>query len=288
MPEWVPNVAQRAVNRAIARIPFVAEALPKMYQTYGIDMPRKRFQNGSNTLGSVFFSPGFLSEYQMDPQVLQILEIYEQTGETKQIPGVARKKITISMGAAADSLGHTRELTGEDFSEWQRRLAGLTTQYFNKTLKSDLFKGATYEEQATMLAEDISYANTEVRDGWFRKYRRRIYDLPDWEPRNKDRDEVLVKRYVDRSMRLMDESWALLDQADYIENSAPTLSKAYIKEAEKKERLAIQNAAAARDRGWDSDDTLDNGTPRLRIGTRKASSERNRTKRALNRLFPEE
>ncbi|KKK91066.1 hypothetical protein LCGC14_2716720, partial [marine sediment metagenome] len=46
--------------------------------------------------------------------------------------------------------------------------------------------------------------------------------------------------------------------------------------------------AAARDRGWDSDDTLDNGTPRLRIGTSKASSERNRTKRALNRLFPEE
>jgi len=117
-----PNKTQEALNRAGNKIPGLAGNLPRKYGTLG--QPLETYQGGSNNPANVFLNPAFINQYNPSREVGMVNKIYEQTGETSQIPRVMPKKITVS--------GKSFVLTGQEYSNYQRIAGELTQKGFAK------------------------------------------------------------------------------------------------------------------------------------------------------------
>ena len=165
---FVPdNPAQTAVNKLINRLPFVSDALPKMYKTLGAEMPKEIYAQGGNDIFSVFFSPAFVSEYNPDPVAVMLLEPYETAGETGQIPRRQPSRVTIG--------GIKINLTPEDRAQMQRVMAAHVTRNMERFRKTGVRYTAsgkrvrakrTPDEQLKAMKEIVSMSGTAAKD-WF-------------------------------------------------------------------------------------------------------------------------
>jgi diguanylate cyclase (GGDEF)-like protein len=162
-----PTPAQRAVNKVIAKLPFVNRVLPKAYKTMGAE-GRETFQDGSNTLFNVFLNPGFVSKYKVDPVVELLLQPYESEGRTGQFPKIAPRKLKVSRGWAdelelSDSgAGVEINLTGEQVQELQQSLAQKTEEHLRE-LGDDEFKDSSPADQERALANLVGNAAEAAR-----------------------------------------------------------------------------------------------------------------------------
>jgi hypothetical protein len=117
-----PDKVQESLNRAKAKVPGLAATLPQKYGT--LSQPLETYREGSNTPFNVFLNPAFVNRYNPSPEVQRVFDRYEQTGETRQVPRVADKSITVS--------GQKFQLSGKEYSEYQRLLGEYTQQGFAK------------------------------------------------------------------------------------------------------------------------------------------------------------
>ena len=141
-----PNQKQKALNLAKNKIPGLAQTLPLKYGTLGQKL--ETYQNSGNNPFNVFLNPAFINKFNPSKEVQKVNSIYEQTGETNQVPRVADKSITVS--------GQKFTLTGQEYSEYQRLLGEYTQQAFAK-LKAD----AT----AKQMQDAMTDANTKAKTG---------------------------------------------------------------------------------------------------------------------------
>ena len=119
---YSPNWQEQAMNKVKGRIPGMSNDLPQKYGTLG--QPLETYQNGGNSPGNVFLNPAFMNEYNPSPAVQKVKDIHDRTGETKQVPRVADKSIKVGE--------QVFQLTGEEFSEYQRLLGEKTDKGFSK------------------------------------------------------------------------------------------------------------------------------------------------------------
>lgn len=111
-----PNPLAESLNRAKAKIPGVANTLPPAFDSLG--NKRETYQKGSNNLPNVFLNPAFVSKYNVSPEAKKVLNVYDETGSTTQIPRVPQTSITIS--------GKNIDLTTEEYSKYQQLLGEAT------------------------------------------------------------------------------------------------------------------------------------------------------------------
>lgn len=123
------NPLQQAYNMTAARIPGLAQTLPVQNDVLG--RPRERYQDGSNTVFNVFFSPAIVTKFRQDPVIKEVLDIYGRTGETKQAPRIAERKITIN--------GERRALTGQEISQYQQYIGTRTNALFQRLISQPGF-----------------------------------------------------------------------------------------------------------------------------------------------------
>jgi len=119
---YSPNWQEQAINKVKGRIPGMSNSLPQKYGTLGQKL--ETYQGGSNSLGNVFLNPAFMNEYNPSPSVQKVKDVYDKTGEIKQVPRVADKSIKVG--------DKVFQLTGEEFSEYQRLLGEKTDKGFSK------------------------------------------------------------------------------------------------------------------------------------------------------------
>ncbi len=155
--EYLPSPAHRAMNKIIYRLPFVSKSLPAQYKTLGIDMPKEQYQNGSNNLFNVFFNPAFLTKYEASEDVAAIMAPYESELWTKQFPRSVGRKYRVG--------GVSIELTAEDRSEMQRRLAQQATLNIKAILRAGGLRGKTPEEQADIFVKGVSKTRRRKKIG---------------------------------------------------------------------------------------------------------------------------
>lgn len=115
-----PSVLKEMANKAKAMVPGLAVTLPVAYDTLG--RPRETYQNGSNNALNVLLNPAFISKYKPTPEAKLPLDLYKNTGETKQMPRFADKTITQD--------GQRYTLTAKEYSEFQRILGEKTRSKF--------------------------------------------------------------------------------------------------------------------------------------------------------------
>jgi len=140
----------------MGKIPGLASNLPEKYGTLG--KPLETYQDGGNNIGNVLLNPAFVNRYNPSKEVQMVTDIYNQTGDAKQVPRVVDKKITVSGISFGKKVSKTFELTGEEFTEYQKLVGEKTQQGFSKvpsTLKP--------EAQSKRMQDIMNQANQEAK-----------------------------------------------------------------------------------------------------------------------------
>ena len=139
-----PSLLKRSINRAKSRLPILKEELPVRYDVFGKE--QKAFENPN--LFNIFINPGFLSTYDPQPAAQMVLDIYNESGETKQLPKVAPRSLTFQ--------GKSVQLSGEQVSKFQQQIGKATEAIFTKLATDQKFKSAPNTLKADMLNYALS------------------------------------------------------------------------------------------------------------------------------------
>ena len=163
-----PNPVQKAINRALYRMPVFYKQLPVAYKTLGVDMPREVYRDGGNDLFSVFLNPGFVARYQVNEQAIAIMQPYDDALYKTQFPRRAQRKIVFRSQKFIRKHGQplTMELSADDFSKVQRMLARFSTKRMPS--RKNLV-GLDQEDQVKKLTDAFNDAWTIDTRRWIEK-----------------------------------------------------------------------------------------------------------------------
>jgi hypothetical protein len=139
------SIFKKALKMAKAKMPKIirkrlpGQELPKRYTVFGEE--KKRFEKPSAF--NVMFNPGFVSTFNPTPAAQMVLEIYNATGETKQMPLIAPRRLTF--------YGKEFPLDGQRISTFQRNIGETTQRAFEKLAEHKGFGKLDNFEKANKL-----------------------------------------------------------------------------------------------------------------------------------------
>lgn len=141
-----PDFIKYSLNLVQNRIPGLSEMLPPKYGTFG--QKQEVYQDGGNNLFNVFFNPAFVSQYKPTPEAQMVLDIYQSTGDVKQVPNIVSKTQTIN--------GESRKLTAKEITNMQRYVGTITREIFSTLAQSEQFTALSDDEKAKLLSTILS------------------------------------------------------------------------------------------------------------------------------------
>lgn len=164
-----PKAHERAFNRMVDRIPFLAETLPEAYKTFGVDEKSVKYEDSNIAVDAfnVLLNPGFVREYGVKPEAAHILDIYEESGNDKVLQD--RGTTTIRVGKAdmrrirnprtgkmmdIEGVSQTVKLTGKDRSMLQALMGRYSFEEF-KRIENSLSRYDA-NKQAEMVASAMN------------------------------------------------------------------------------------------------------------------------------------
>jgi hypothetical protein len=119
-----PNKMKELLNKVvISRTPFLSKTLPAKIDTLGKEMKQSEAPGALKVL-DVALSPGYYSKQKETQGIKFIKDLYEETGDTKVLPKVASKTITVKDKITKKS--QKVELTAREWTQLQRTI-GLET-----------------------------------------------------------------------------------------------------------------------------------------------------------------
>jgi len=130
------------LNKIINKVPIASKILPVRKDTIGNDI--EMYQGGTNNPLNVFFNPAFMSKYKKSPEIDLLINIYEKTGETKQLPRVALKTYTFTH----EGKKQTFKLNNNQQTELQEMLGKYSIEELKKLSKDKEFLNVDYDTQA--------------------------------------------------------------------------------------------------------------------------------------------
>jgi|GEM_PF-2581543 len=148
-----PNPLKQTLNKTIARIPFASKSLPIKQDTLGNDI--KAFQ-GKNNIFNVMFNPGFSTTYKPTDTQKEIIRLYNDSGETSQIPGAAPKVIPKT------KLNPQINLNGKDLSNYQKLIGENTLKAYNTIINSGSYQNKDDADKAKLLAAALEKAKKQA------------------------------------------------------------------------------------------------------------------------------
>jgi hypothetical protein len=152
-----PNPIKEAGNKLIAKTPFASKMLPEQRDIYG--EPTEHFQDGSNTTFNVFFNPAFVAKAKKDPVTSKILDLYQQTGETGQIPNMVGRSVSISRNGSTVQV----QLTAQQRSNYQRIMGRTTRRVLEQMAQDPRFEMIPVDRQVDEMKKYVSAVNTATK-----------------------------------------------------------------------------------------------------------------------------
>lgn len=149
------DAMENAYGQMAAGIPKLAEAMgyKPRYDMQGAE--KERYQNKSNDWFNVLVNPAFVTRRQSDPALNELYRIWKDTGETGQIPGNVRAKITIN--------GEPRQLNPRELSDYQQVVGRLARDGFQFVMRSDAYRALDDDKRAKVLADIVGASNRAAR-----------------------------------------------------------------------------------------------------------------------------
>ncbi|MCF2718045.1 hypothetical protein LWE69_12795 [Paenibacillus sp. UKAQ_18] len=128
---YSPNKLEQSLNKAQAKIPGLAERLPKKYDTLGQE--QKHYQDSS--LANIFLNPGFPSRYKLSPEAQEVVNLITETEDETLAPRVPGKTIKGNK-LTGEQFSRLSQVQGEETARRIRNLSGTTEQKANQMEKS--------------------------------------------------------------------------------------------------------------------------------------------------------
>lgn len=155
------NPFENLKNKTQAKIPGLSKDLPQSVDTLGREVENNYGSKGLKYAFDVLANPGRTGKYNPSEAEKMALELYNSTGETKQIPRVADSKITYK---SESNKKETINLSNRDVSEMQRIMGIETEKEFSKLNNSRDFQYLSDEDKAAELQKIMTDIEKEAKN----------------------------------------------------------------------------------------------------------------------------
>lgn len=160
-----PNVLKRGVNQAVAKIPFASQTLPEKIDVQG--KPVQRYTSeGVQRMFDIFLNPTYINQPIDDTVMNELKILYDETGDTKQFLPIVDKKISYK---DANGENVKIELTGEQFSNYQKVLGSRLYKEYAELMQTNRYKNADDNTRIELLNKGKQKAKNEVDAELFNK-----------------------------------------------------------------------------------------------------------------------
>lgn len=151
-------IQQKAINPAVAKIPGASQTLEPKVGTLGEE---QKIYQGKNNFFNILLNPGFATEESKDPVSKEILRLYDESGQTVQVPRVADTKFEVQVPGKQEK--ETIRLTPKQYTEYQTMLGQETKKLFNQIINTGGYRAAKDEYKADMLKRGLDSVNRRVK-----------------------------------------------------------------------------------------------------------------------------
>lgn len=160
-----PNVLKRGVNQAVAKIPFASQTLPEKFDVQGKPVQRYTTE-GVQRMFDIFLNPTYINQPINDTVMNELKILYDETGDTKQFLPIVDKKISYK---DANGENVKIELTGEQFSNYQKVLGSRLYREYAELMQTNRYKNADDNTRIELLNKGKQKAKNEVDAELFNK-----------------------------------------------------------------------------------------------------------------------
>ncbi len=144
-----PSTSREMLNKVLNRIPGLADNVAERVGTLG--EARENYQNGSNNPVNVFLNPAFVNKYQPSSEAKLPLDIYNNSGETKQAPRSVTTYQTVN--------GENIKTTAKQNEDLQRYVGQTTKEVFGLLNDDPVFLAMSDEDKAKKMSSLLTDIN---------------------------------------------------------------------------------------------------------------------------------
>jgi hypothetical protein len=160
-----PNKLKYGFNSAIAKVPFASKTLPEKVDVTGQPIERYKTE-GARKLFDIFLNPTFINKKTTDPVLSELKYIYDQTKETSHFMPSVDKKLKFK---DVDGNQQEIELTGREFSEYQKRLGQRMYEEFDYVMDLPKYTNADEYGKIKLLEKAKKLVKDEVDNEMWNK-----------------------------------------------------------------------------------------------------------------------
>jgi hypothetical protein len=151
---YSPNYAGGVAKSIQSKIPGARNLLePKISPSTGQTM--EQYQGGSNNLINVFLNPAFVRKYHVTPEAKEVIDIYNRSGETQQMPRIA--------GTTIKSGGKQKVLTPQEATQYQQFIGTRTQSEFARLVKDPKFMALDDSGKAKKMSSVLTDINSQAK-----------------------------------------------------------------------------------------------------------------------------
>lgn len=155
---------ERQANIAKAKLPWTSKSLPKKYSTVGNEIKQNYGAEGLENAFHTLINPATTGKYNPTEAEKLALDIYDRSGETMQIPRLAKKKINYKTDdGTKNGKKEVYSLTAKEQSELQRIMGKKTEEAFSSKAKEAKFQNLSDAEKAKELQKLMTELETEAK-----------------------------------------------------------------------------------------------------------------------------
>lgn len=167
------NPIKQSLNKIQAGIPFASKQLPAK-----VDVAGKEIKTGSDNVAiralNTFLSPTKVTELKRDPEINEVLRLYDETGEKGQLLKQADKKVKLT-----DINGNkiVKQLSGRELSKYQTFLGRESKAIIGEAMQNADFGEMDDEDKANVLQRVIKATNEAAKVKLFRHNPKKVSPL---------------------------------------------------------------------------------------------------------------
>ena len=142
-----------AANNILNKLPGLSKKLPERITTTG--QTKEIYQGGTNNIGNVFLNPAFVSRVKTTPGTKAVIDLFNRTGETSQMPRVPQKTLQINNNKVG--------LNTEQYNMLQRVQGQKTIETLDKIANTQSFKNLSDEKKIKKVKSILDDSNEFAR-----------------------------------------------------------------------------------------------------------------------------
>jgi len=147
------NPIDTAKNLVLNKIPYLSTQLPAKYDIVG--KPMERYTPNNKTMFNVFLNPTVIDQVENNPNLNEVMRLYESTGETSQIPSIVPVTIKVN--------GIDTKIEGQQKSDYQKELGQKSDEIIKKILSTQEYYQLPDTDKAKVIAGALSDYNSAIK-----------------------------------------------------------------------------------------------------------------------------